>query len=256
MIPEDFSADPREDQQYEERMLRRRKLMLRLFSLVLVFSFLLLTFSGVLRYFEMPSLDFLIESGRLSQNSQIAAYKEAVVAVGSNGHRGTGFAVSGGNQIVTNYHIIENADQIQIRTASRRQIPALSWFEKPQTDLALIETDSLDLPVLPLELEKLPEPGETVMIIGNPLGFFNIVNEAVFIGMSRLAGWDEPVLTIQGPVYKGNSGSPIINSEGSVIGVLFASSDQTGEDDQTVGFVIPAREIERLLEDFRLSESN
>ena len=237
-------------------MQRRRKLAMRLFALLLAFSFLLLTFSGVLRYFEMPSLGFLIESGRLSQNSQIAAYKEAVVAVGANGHRGTGFAVSEGHQVVTNFHIIENAGQIQIRPASGRQVLALSWFEQPQTDLALIETAGLDLPVLPLELDNLPELGETVLIIGNPLGFFNIVNEAEYIGLTRLKDWDEPVLTIKGPVYKGNSGSPVINSEGRIIGVLFAASADPEADDQTVGFVIPAREIERLLNAYRQSESN
>jgi S1-C subfamily serine protease len=84
-------------------------------------------------------------------------------------------------------------------------------------------------------------------VIGNPLGFFRVANRATFLGTAVLEGTSTEVLVIRGPVYKGNSGSPVINSEGEVIGVIFATSTDT-KSDEIIAFAIPVAEIFRQVE--------
>ena len=81
------------------------------------------------------------------------------------------------------------------------------------------------------------EKDELIYFIGNPLKFSGIANKGNLMDEVRLEGWDQPVVTIDAPVYRGNSGSPIINKDGKVTGVIFATIDE--EEIGKVGLFVP-----------------
>ena len=229
---------------YQEQLKKKKKTAVRLMALVTAVAFLILSFSGALRLFGLPPLEFLLESRQLSQESDIALLKQSVLSVSANGSRGTGFILADKQLAVTNYHILEQASQLEIRDINGRQSLYLEWHEAPELDLAIFKIDSHEIDGLELETDALPDLGDTVLMIGNPLGFFNIVNEATYLGFAELTGWDISLIKIQGPVYKGNSGSPVINQDGKVIGVLFATSkDPPSDGELPFGYVIPAAAV-------------
>lgn len=221
-----------------------RKIIIRMSALLLALAFIVLAFSGVLHLLRLPSLGFLLESRELSRLPEIAAYKEAVVAIRADNRRGTGFNLDPHGLIITNYHILETAETAEIKWQGGRSEIADLLVSQPQSDLAMLAAEGEDLPFLRLETENLPDPGDEVYMIGNPLGFFQVVNRAEYLGLAFIAGREMPVIRIRGPVYQGNSGSPVINLDGKVIGIVFARSATAEDDgDNTTGYAITAAEI-------------
>src|SRR5699024_10800283 len=159
---------------------------------------------------SIPAIEFIKTSAKLSTQSDIKSYKRAVVAVETEDTKGTGFSISGDGKIIETY---------------------------PDIDLALIELDDADVPSLPLAERTTFSPDEPVYFIGNPLGFHGIANKGTIIDYTRLQNWDEDVIMMKAPVYRGSSGSPVINGDGEVIGVVFATTDR--ENYGKVGLFIP-----------------
>lgn len=186
---------------------------------------------------SIPVFDFLKTSAKLSLDDDIKAYKEAVVVVEDESSRGTGFAISSDGVIITNEHVVENRDTVTVGFAKEGLFTAEVVETHPAVDLAVLKVDGENLPHLKLADELIFESDEHVTFIGNPLRFQRIVNEGEIIGYTSLKDWEEDVVMIKAPIYRGNSGSPIINSKGEVIGVVFATSqtDKYGK----VGLFIP-----------------
>src|SRR5699024_2253530 len=86
----------------------------------------------------------------------------------------------------------------------------------PDIDLALLKVESEDLPHLGLAKETPELPLEDVLFIGNPLRLNGIANQGDIIGTTLLSEWSEEVYMLQAPVYRGNSGSPVMNEDGEV----------------------------------------
>ncbi|HAL73676.1 MAG TPA: hypothetical protein DCM45_01125 [Clostridiales bacterium] len=189
-----------------------------------------------------------MDSRELSRDPKISAYMAAVSAVNTDQRRGTGFNIDPSGLIITNYHIVEDVGLINLRLRSGEQYHTSEWLSLPESDLTFIDIEAESLPYLTLAQNQLPQPDDPVIIIGNPLGFFLIVGRATVIGTARVAGLGAPVLVIKGPVYKGHSGSPVINSEGQVIGIIFAAATET-TGDETIAYAISAEEIFRQLEE-------
>lgn len=244
----DFEFDGGPDEEFPlQPESRLKKHLVRAVALLLALAFLVLVSGGVIRLLGMPSLGFLIESRNLSQDAQIKAMIGAVVSVEAGNRRGTGFNIDPGGLVVTCNHIVEGAGSVSVSFASGVAQDVREWFPAPQVDLAVIPLDLADLPVLELASGNLPAPDDALIVIGNPLGFFRVANRATFLGTAVLEGTSTEVLVIRGPVYKGNSGSPVINSEGEVIGVIFATSTDTNSD-EIIAFAIPVAEIIRQVE--------
>ncbi|WP_077596236.1 S1 family peptidase [Oceanobacillus kimchii] len=187
---------------------------------------------------SIPAIDFLQTSSTLSQNKDIQTYKEAVVVVETDDGRGTGFSITQQGKILTNEHVVEGYDSVVI------SFPELGLYEAeviesyPEIDMAVLQTkNEEDVPYLTIDDQYQVSQDEGIRFIGNPLFFNGIANEGNIAGTVLLDNWDKEVVMIQAPEYRGNSGSPIINQAGDVVGVIFATLDH--ESKGKVGLYVP-----------------
>ncbi|MBI3085393.1 MAG: DegQ family serine endoprotease [candidate division NC10 bacterium] len=164
---------------------------------------------------------------------------------------GSGVIVDKRGYILTNNHVIEQADQIEVRLSDKRKFAATVIGKDPKTDLAVIKIDAPDdLPVAKLGDSNAIRIGEWAIAIGNPFG----LDQTVTVGVISAVGRSEVGITTyedfiqtDASINPGNSGGPLVNLNGEVIGINTAIV-ATG---QGIGFAIPismAREIkDRLL---------
>lgn len=186
---------------------------------------------------SIPAIDFLITSAKLSQDQTVKSYKESVVTIETGDSRGTGFSITSDGLILTNDHVVEGDQPITIGYPTKGLYDAEVVERFPEIDTAVLRVEGDDFPYLEVATDPDTEVDEHVYFIGNPLSFNGIANEGELIGYSNLSSWDDPVGMIRAPIYRGNSGSPIINDDGHVIGVVFATTkdDEYGK----VGLFVP-----------------
>ena len=202
-------------------------------ALIMVFN----TFSLIFQIYSIPAIDFLATSAKLSVNEEITTYKKSVVVVTTGNSKGTGFAISSDGKILTNYHVIEGHDTVTVAFPEDGRFVATVAEIYPSVDLAVLETNGEALPFLELAEKTTFDENEPIHFIGNPLSFNGIANEGTIIDYIKLRDWEDEVIMIKAPVYRGNSGSPILNQEGLVIGVVFATLDH--EEHDKVGLFVP-----------------
>ncbi|WP_431800351.1 S1C family serine protease [Halobacillus andaensis] len=187
--------------------------------------------------FSIPAFDFLVTSAKLSTNEEIKDYKESVVAVEAGESRGTGFSIDSKGTVITNHHVIEEEKRIAVSFQHSGLHEAKVVKEFPEVDLAVLEVEGNDFPHLTLAEATTFEKDEKFSFIGNPLSFTGVANEGTIIEYTDLNGWSKPVLMLDAPIYRGNSGSPVINQDGEVIAVVFATIRH--DDYGRVGVAVP-----------------
>ncbi len=151
---------------------------------------------------------------------------------------GSGFIIDGDGYIVTNNHVIEDADQIKVRLVTDKEYDATVVGRDPKTDLALIKIEgAVDLTPLPMGDSDIQNVGSWVVAIGSPFGLEQTVTAGIISAKGRILGsgpYDDFIQT-DASINPGNSGGPLINMEGEVIGIntaIVASG-------QGIGFAIP-----------------
>lgn len=171
---------------------------------------------------------------------------------------GSGFIVRENGLIITNHHVIEDADEIIVRLADRREFVADLVGSDAETDVAVLRIDAEDLPTLEYGDSSALRPGEWVIAIGSPFQFEQSVTAGIVSAKGRTQGQQQYVPFIQSDVAinRGNSGGPLINTAGKVVGInswiLSASGGNIG-----LSFSIPietaSSTIDQLLEYGRVS---
>lgn len=209
------------------------KWMFWLIALALMFNVVAL----LPQTFSIPAVDFLMTSAKLSQQEDIKTYKEAIVVIETEDSKGTGFAMNADGDILTNYHVIEGNNTVTVAFPEEGLFTGEVVETYPDIDLAVLQVDGYDLPYLPLAETFIYEPDEKIYFIGNPLKFQGIANEGTIIDYVGVKSKDLPVVMLDAPVYRGNSGSPVIDENGEVIGVVFATMHH--EEEGRVGLFIP-----------------
>ena len=134
---------------------------------------------------------------------------------------GSGFIISSDGYVLTNYHVVGEADEIVVRLQDRRELDAELIGSDPQSDLALIKVDATDLPVVDIGSSDDLQVGEWVLAIGAPFGFDSSVTAGIVSAKGRSLPTDNYVPFIQTDVAinPGNSGGPLFNLNGQVVGI-------------------------------------
>jgi serine protease Do len=134
---------------------------------------------------------------------------------------GSGFIFESDGFIMTNHHVVEGADQIIVRLADRREFEAELIGSDPLSDVALLKIDAEDLPVLALGDSEGLRPGEWVVAIGSPFNFDQSVTAGIVSAKGRSTNQQQYVPFIQTDVAinRGNSGGPLLNLNGEVVGI-------------------------------------
>jgi len=198
--------------------------------------------------YNLTTLPFLHKSKELSRLEEVKGYKEAVVLVSSDKGKGTGFHVSGG-YIVTNDHVIEdNAYTVVKFPGSDQAYPAEVAGTDPALDVAVLKIDlgGRELPFIEIERERTWASGDHVYVIGNPLFFTQIANEGQVLDRVPIQGREQAPLALDAPVFKGNSGSPVINENGKAFAVVNATTELS--QGKQAGLAVPLEDAAHLLD--------
>lgn len=187
--------------------------------------------------FSIPAVDFLMTSAKLSTQDHIKSYKEAVVVIETDDGKGTGFAINETGDILTNYHVVEGNNTVTVAFPEEGLFTGEVVETYPEIDVALLRINEENMPYLPLAKTFTYEAEENIYFIGNPLKFQGIANEGNVIDYVKVASKELPVVMLDAPVYRGNSGSPVINEDGEAIGVIFATLHH--KEEGRVGLFIP-----------------
>ena len=153
---------------------------------------------------------------------------------------GSGFIISADGYVLTNNHVVADADEIIVRLADRSELEAKLIGADPRTDVALLKVEGKNLPTLKLGKSDDLKVGEWVLAIGSPYGFDSTVTAGVVSAKGRSLPDDSNVPFIQTDVAvnPGNSGGPLFNTRGEVVGINSQIYSQTGGF-QGLSFAIP-----------------
>jgi serine protease Do len=190
----------------------------------------------------------------------------AGVVIGRQKAIGSGFVVEAGGYILTNAHVVNGAQHVQIvlppaesdgtvasALASRvTVVPARVVGVARELDLALLKVDSVKLTALPLANYRNLHQGETVFAFGSPQGLRNTVTHGVISAVARQTDPDSSMVYIQtdAPINPGNSGGPLVDTSGEVVGVNTFILSQSGGN-EGLGFAIPSGVVHVVYEQLR-----
>ncbi|HEV2976483.1 MAG TPA: DegQ family serine endoprotease [Casimicrobiaceae bacterium] len=153
---------------------------------------------------------------------------------------GSGFIVSSDGIILTNAHVVDGADEVSVKLTDKREFTAKVLGVDKTTDIAVLKIEARDLPFVRIGDTKLTKVGEWVVAIGQPFGFENTVTAGIVSAKSRSLPGDSyvPFIQTDAAVNPGNSGGPLFNLKGEVIGVNSQIFSRSGGF-QGLAFAVP-----------------
>jgi S1-C subfamily serine protease len=167
---------------------------------------------------------------------------------------GSGFFVDNEGHIVTNYHVIQDAERLDVTLRDRSTYRARVVGADPLNDVALLKIDCPQQECLPLQLGDSGslKIGQKVLAIGNPFGLSMTLTTGIISSLGRTiesrGGIIEEVIQTDAAINPGNSGGPLLNTRGEVIGINTAIISRTGEN-VGIGFAVPVNTLRRVVPD-------
>jgi tetratricopeptide (TPR) repeat protein len=209
---------------------RPHRLILGLLS-----AYLVLTSSPALGQEDLPALIKKVEPSIVV----ILNYDQE----GKIRSQGTGFFIDKGGDVVTNYHVLHEANRSEIKTLDGRGYPIKGIVTEDQEgDLIRVSVDIPEEKVRPLPISPgLPEVGEKIIVIGTPLGLDQTVSDGIVSAIRETPGFGK-IMQMTAPISPGSSGSPVLNMKGEVVGVatflLLVG--------QNLNFAVPGERISKM----------
>ena len=163
---------------------------------------------------------------------------------------GSGVIVSTQGLILTNHHVIESADEIEVALADGRTVSARVVGTDPETDLAVLKVDVSNLPAITFAKADQINVGDVVLAIGNPFGVGQTVTQGIIsaVGRSHLGiNTFENFIQTDAPINPGNSGGALIDTDGNLVGVNSAIYSRSGGS-MGIGFAIPVSLAKQVME--------
>jgi len=168
--------------------------------------------------------------------------------------QGSGFVIDASGYIVTNNHVAGGADEITVTMQDGHKYEAKLVGNDPRTDLALIKIDATNLPYVAFGDSDKTRVGDWVVAIGNPFGLGGTATAGIISARGRDIRLDEyndnDYLQLDAPINFGNSGGPVFNVAGQVVGVNTAIFSPNGGN-VGIGFAIPANQAKEIIGDLR-----
>jgi Trypsin-like serine proteases, typically periplasmic, contain C-terminal PDZ domain len=224
-----------EQSEYEAEGKKKSGCLLKIVALMILLAFLVISVPNF-PYLLSDQLKFIDQNIVLRNDEIVQKCKPAVVSIEAvvkdetstaRVYRGTGFNISPTGKIITNQHIVVNAGSITVRFTDGREYYSKKYKSIPNMDIVVIDLQANDLPTLALNLIDSVQEGDPVTIIGNPLGYKYIAQRGQAGQFHKTGENRSGVFDINITINPGNSGSPVINSQMQVIGVVFASTNLT-----------------------------
>jgi serine protease DegQ len=163
---------------------------------------------------------------------------------------GSGVIVSPNGYILTNQHVVEAADEIQVALADGRTVPARVVGADPETDLAVLKIDAANLPAITFAHAESLKVGDWVLAVGNPFGVGQTVTAGIVSALGRThlgINTFENFIQTDAAINPGNSGGALVDAAGNLVGVNSAIYSRTGGS-QGIGFAIPVSIARQVME--------
>jgi serine protease Do len=163
---------------------------------------------------------------------------------------GSGFILSADGYLMTNAHVVEGADEINVTLSDKREFKGKVIGADARTDVAIVKIEGKDLPTVKIGDPNRLRVGEWVVAIGSPFGFANSVTAGIVSAKGRETGDFLPFIQTDAAVNPGNSGGPLLNLRGEVVGInsqIFSPSGAFAG----ISFAVPIDEATRVGEQLR-----
>lgn len=175
-----------------------------------------------------------------STQVDVQSYQQRVI---QNQSLGSGVIMSSEGYILTNYHVVNGADQIVVALQDGRQLDAVLIGQDSVTDLAVLFVEASNLPVIPQQENTEPQVGDLVLAIGNPLNLGQSITQGIISGTGR-AGLGSnsysDLMQMDAAINEGNSGGALVNSQGILVGINTAAFQrQRNIEVQGIFFAVP-----------------
>ena len=174
-------------------------------------------------------------------SSLIKAVNPACVSVITDGGFGSGAIIDERGYIITAFHVVEGVNKIDVKFASGIQLPATIVSSSSEQDLALLKISGNGYPSLNIDQELDPSLGEDVFTIGTPadIELGQSISRGIVSGKRKIE--EQIYLQLDMAVSPGNSGGPLLNQKGEIIGVVLRKIIDAGV--EGIGFAVPSKEL-------------
>lgn len=177
----------------------------------------------------------------------------SVVSVTSRRLQGSGVLLNSDGLIVTNHHVVDGASRVRVTLRDGRELLARVVGSDPETDLAVLDLSGTGFPAADLSEDLPPEIGTWVLAIGNPMGLSHTVTFGIISARGRAGvgiALYEDFLQTDAAINNGNSGGPLVNLDGQVVGINTAV-EVNFIGNQGLGFAIPTYMVREVVSTLR-----